>query len=155
MTTIRRAGSLEDYAMAAELFRAYAASLDFGLDFQGFEEELATLPGSYAEPAGCLLLAEVGATPAGCIALRPLPAEGTCEMKRLYVAPDHRGSGAGRLLAEALLAEARARGYRRMRLDTVPGMEAAISLYRRLGFREIAPYRHNPLPGALYFELDL
>ena len=155
MTTIRRAGSPGDYATAAALFRAYAASLDFGLDFQGFEEEVATLPGAYAEPAGCLLLAEVGGTPAGCIALRPLPAGGTCEMKRLYVAPDHRGSGAGRRLAEALLAEARARGYRRMRLDTVPGMDAAIALYRRLGFRAIPPYRFNPIPGALSFELDL
>ena len=155
MTTIRRASGPDDHAVVAALFRAYAASLGFGLDFQGFEEELATLPGAYAEPAGCILIAEEAGVPVGCIALRPQGPPGDCEMKRLYVSPDRRGTGAGRLLAEALLAEARARGYRRMRLDTVPGMDAAIALYERLGFRAIAPYRFNPIPGALYFELDL
>jgi putative acetyltransferase len=155
MTTIRRASGPEDYAVAAALFRAYADALGFGLDFQDFQEELATLPGAYAEPRGCLLLAEVDGAPAGCIALRPLEGSETCEMKRLYVSPDRRGSGAGRLLAGAVVAEARARGYRRMRLDTVPAMDAAIALYRSLGFREIPPYRYNPIPGALYFELAL
>ncbi|HET9952670.1 MAG TPA: GNAT family N-acetyltransferase [Candidatus Eisenbacteria bacterium] len=155
MTTLRRAAGPGDYARAAALFRAYAATLGFALDFQDFDRELATLPGAYAEPGGCLLIAEESGEAVGCVALRPLDAPDVCEMKRLYIAPGSRGRGVGRLLAEGVVAEARARGYSRMRLDTVPGMDAAIALYRRLGFVEIAPYRHNPIPGALYFELRL
>ena len=136
------------------LFREYAASLDFSLAFQDFDRELARLPGDYAPPRGSLLLAEVDGTPAGCAALRPLDDE-TAELKRLYVRPAHRGLGLGRRLTEAALAHARERGYRRVRLDTVPGMDAAQALYRELGFREIAPYRANPVAGTAFLELEL
>ncbi|HEU4334688.1 MAG TPA: GNAT family N-acetyltransferase [Candidatus Eisenbacteria bacterium] len=155
MTTLRRAATPEDLETARALFREYAAGLGFGLEFQEFESEVAGLPGAYAEPEGCLLLAEVDGRPAGCVALRPHGPAGTCEMKRLYVAPAFRGLGLGGRLARAILDEARARGYRRMRLDTVPSMNAAIAVYRALGFREIAPYRLNPIEGALFFEADL
>ena len=136
------------------LLREYASSLGFPLDFQDFEREVAELPGAYAPPRGALLLARVDGDDAGCVALRPLDAE-TCEMKRLYVRSAHRGAGLGRLLAEAVVAEARARGYASMRLDTVPGMEAAQALYLRLGFRQTAPYTVNPVPGARFLELEL
>jgi len=136
------------------LFREYAAALDFSLCFQGFDQELASLPGEYAPPGGQVLLALIDGMPAGCVAQRPFGLD-ACEMKRLYVRPSARGVGAGRLLAERIVAGARQRGYARMLLDTVPQMTAAIALYRSLGFREIPPYRENPIPGALYFELHL
>jgi putative acetyltransferase len=132
------------------LLREYAASLPFALDFQGFADELARLPGDYAPPRGRLLLARGS----GCVGVRPLE-ETTCEMKRLYVRRAARGSGLGRGLAEAAIAEARRMSYARMRLDTVPGMEAAQALYERLGFHEIAPYRANPVAGVRYLELEL
>ena len=137
------------------LFLEYAESLGFSLCFQSFDKELAELPGDYAPPDGRLLLAMCGGRAAGCVALHKI-GDGICEMKRLYLRPELRGSGAGRALAERIIADARSIGYCRMRLDTVAGrMDAAISLYRRLGFREIAPYRPNPVPGALYMELSL
>jgi putative acetyltransferase len=132
------------------LFREYAASLPFALDFQDFEQELAELPGAYAPPRGVLLLAR----DAGCVALRPIDAT-VCELKRLYVRPSARGTGLGRRLVEAIVNDARALGYSRMRLDTTPSMTAAQSLYEQLGFREIPPYRPNPVPGARFLELDL
>jgi putative acetyltransferase len=151
---IRPATSAHDLALARELFAEYASSLPFDLSFQDFERELAELPGAYAPPSGALLLAVEAGEAAGCVALRAL-AQDICEMKRLYVRAAHRGSGLGRRLVDAILREGRARRYARMRLDTVPGMEAAIALYRACGFREILPYRPNPIPGALFLEADL
>ena len=154
MSEIRPAESEGDLARARRLFEEYAASLGFDLSFQDFEREVASLPGEYAPPRGVILLAWEGDEAAGCVALRPLAGD-TCEMKRLYVRPGSRGTGLGKRLADAILAEGRARGYRRMRLDTIPAMERAIALYRALGFREIEAYRSNPIPGALFMEREV
>ena len=145
----------DDVQQARELFLEYGNSLGFSLCFQSFDKELKELPGAYGPPSGRLLLARCGDHAAGCIALRQLEA-GICEMKRLYVRPDYRGLGLGRILVERLIADARAMGYGRMRLDTVASaMGDAIALYRRLGFKEIAPYSAIPVESALWMELLL
>jgi len=136
------------------LFLEYAAWLKVDLCFQGFEQELAGLPGKYAPPHGRLLLASVDGAPAGCIALRPLESA-IGEVKRLYVRPEFRGRGIAKKLAAELVAAARAIGYARLRLDTLEFMRDAAALYRSLGFVEIAPYYDNPLQGAVYMELKL
>jgi putative acetyltransferase len=153
--TVRTVTSADELEPVRVLFREYADSLGFDLCFQDFERELAELPGRYAPPSGCLLLATVGGEPAGCVALKRL-VDGVCEMKRLYVRSRYRGMGLGRTLVEGIVREARRLGYRAMRLDTVPSvMDSAVALYRALGFRDIPAYCFNPVPGALYMELPL
>lgn len=153
-TRIRPASGRDDTETARKLFREYADALGVDLGFQDWERELSELPGAYAPPRGALFLAEDEGTFLGCVALRPLDSE-TCEMKRLYVRPQGRGRGLGRRLAERAIEEGRRLGYARMRLDTLPFMSEAKALYHGLGFREIAPYRHNPVPGSLFLERDL
>jgi ribosomal protein S18 acetylase RimI-like enzyme len=144
-----------DLDQVRRLFRAYAEWLGVDLCFQGFEQELATLPGAYARPAGRLLLARVAGEAVGAVGLRPLE-PGIAEMKRLWVEPGFGGRGVGRALAEAAIAAARAIDYQRMRLDTIPArMPAAQHLYRSLGFAPIPPYYHNPLDGVVMLELRL
>jgi putative acetyltransferase len=157
---IRPASGPADIALARALFVEYSQWLNVDLCFQGFDRELATLPGAYAPPHGRLLLAGAPGAGFGCIALRPvdaagMPPECVGEVKRLYVQPAARGGGWGRRLAEALLAEARTAGYRELKLDTLDWMTGARALYAGLGFRECAPYYHNPLPGAVYMTLTL
>jgi putative acetyltransferase len=155
VSAIVEAATAEQVAQVRELFLEYAQSLAFSLCFQSFDRELAALPGDYAPPRGRLLLATVDGRPAGCVALHPLQGE-ICEMKRLYVRPEFRGRHLGRALADRIIAEACAIGYTHMRLDTVePLMPRAVAMYRALGFREIPPYRPNPIAGAVYMELDL
>lgn len=143
-----------DIPLVRALFREYAAGLEVDLGFQDFDRELAGLPGAYAPPLGCLLIGWAGADAVGCVAVRPL-APDIAEMKRLYLRPAGRGSGAGEQLARAAIAHARAAGFRLLRLDTLPSMARARALYARLGFREIPPYRHNPVPGTAFLELEL
>ena len=153
--SLNQAENAEEVAQVRELFLEYAQSLGFSLCFQNFDQELAGLPGDYSPPDGRLLLARVEDELAGCVALHKLQPE-ICEMKRLYLRPKFRGKGLGRVLANAIMAEARSIGYRMMRLDTVePVMKDAVEMYRKLGFYEIAPYRVNPMPGTLYMELQL
>lgn len=143
------AGTAELAAVKA-LFESYARGLGVDLGFQGYDQEMARFPDAYA----AVLRANVDGALAGAVALKPFEGD-ICEMKRLYCMPDYRGLGLGRRLAEASIAEARALGYGRMRLDTLAGMSAAQALYRDLGFVEIAPYYHNPLPGTVYMERAL
>ncbi len=153
--TIRKLAPAEDVEPVRLLFREYAAALDFDLCFQNFERELAGLPGAYAPPGGCLLLATMGDDLAGCVALRR-QGDGVGEMKRLYVRDRYRGTGLGRALAERVLREARALGYQAVRLDTVAArMPVAVGLYRALGFREIPAYDCHPVPGTIFMELRL
>ncbi len=144
----------KDYEIAKKLLVEYADSLGFHLRFQNFEEELAHLPGDYAEPAGCLLLAVYKEQSVGCVGLRKL-SDGVCEMKRLYVNPQFRGLGIGRTLIETVIEKARKIGYNYMRLDTVPSMEVASALYISVGFEKSGAYRYNPIEDAVFMELKL
>ena len=147
-----------DIAATAEIFREYAIGLGVDLCVQGFDAELADLPGDYAPPRGALLLARVDGTVAGCCALRPLDSSdyvNAAEMKRLYIRPAFRGLGLGRQLAEAILDAARIAGYDRVLLDTLNEMEIARAMYEDLGFKEIPPYYHNPLAGAHYLKVEI
>jgi len=150
-----RAAKAEEMDAVRELFREYAELVGSAICFESYAREMAELPGRYSPPDGALLLAFVAQTfsPAGCVALRQI-GDGVGEMKRLYIRPAFQGSGLGRLLTERIVAEAKANGYRLLRLDTLPKLERAIALYRSLGFREIPPYGDNP-PEAICFELPL
>jgi GNAT superfamily N-acetyltransferase len=156
MLTILQAERPEHIALARELIMEYAAWLEFKLCFQGFEEEMRSLPGSYAPPTGRLLIAFWEGKPAGVIALRSLAEEGICEMKRLYVRSEFRGHHIGQAMAERVIGEASEIGYSRMRLDTVPGqMDRAIAMYRELGFAETQPYYQTPVGQTVFMELVL
>ena len=169
VSSLRMATTPEDVALARALFVEYAHWLKVDLCFQGFDRELATLPGAYAPPSGRLLLAGVPGEAFGCIALRPVEivggfADGASkapaatnigEVKRLYVQPAHRSGGWGHRLAESLIADARAIGYGELKLDTLDWMADARRLYAKLGFRECAAYYDNPLPGVVYMALAL
>ena len=154
MAEIVRANTDGLIAQAKELFQQYAESLGFDLCFQDFDAELDTFPVQYSPPTGDLLLALSESQPIGCVGVRFLE-KGICEMKRLYVRPNFRGDNAGRELSEAAIEAGKILGYERMRLDTLPSMEIANRVYKSLGFVEIDSYRHNPLEGAIYLELNL
>lgn len=155
---VRLARFPHDTEMVRDLFVDYQRDLGIDLCFQGFEQELQTLPGDYDAPSGALLLATVDDAPAGCCALRALPTSdhlNACEMKRLFVRRAFRGFGLGRLMVERILMQARLCGYNSMLLDTLSDMEAARALYQEAGFVEIAPYYHNPIAGAHYLKVTL
>ena len=154
MLEIKQVTSKERIEQASELFKEYANYLNIDLEFQNFNEELESLPGDYSLPEGCLLLAFYKNKLAGCVALRKFD-EGMCEMKRLYVRSGYREKGIGKALTKQILNTARKLGYTHMRLDTLPFMKEAITLYISLGFKEIDPYRYNPYEGAKFFELKL
>jgi ribosomal protein S18 acetylase RimI-like enzyme len=150
-----QAKSLEEIEQIRKLFEEYVAWLGINLCFQNFDKEVAELPRDYAPPSGRLTLATESDEVAGCVALRRI-GEDVCELKRLYVRPQFRGRGLGRTLTENVIDEARSIGYKRMRLDTLPGkMDQAIKMYRRLGFKNIEPYYNNPVEGAAFMELEL
>src|SRR5689334_10559390 len=151
---IREARWPDDRADVEALFREYVASLSEDISFQNVSDELASLPGKYARPTGVVLIARDATRAAGAIAYRMVE-PGVCEMKRLYVRPAFRGTGLGRELANELIEDARAKGYRTMLLDTLASMSAARALYRDLGFAPVAPYYDNPLPGVMYLALEL
>ena len=152
--TIKSVTTAADLDAIIQLFKAYTLWLNIDLTFQGFATELSSLPGKYSPPSGSLLLARSSATrePLGCVAVRPMSAEGVCEMKRLYVAPQGRGLGLGKALVDAAIKEAVRIGYDRMRLDTLPRMAAAVDLYQKKGFVQIGAYYDTPLTGTMFFE---
>jgi len=154
LASLREAIGAPEIAEVRTLFEEYAGTLGIDLEFQNFGEELAGLPGAYSRPGGLLLLAAIGARSVGCVAVRRLD-DDRCEMKRLYVRDEGRGHGVGLALATAAIAFARTAGYRIILLDTLPSMAAAQTMYRRLGFREVPPYRYNPVPGTSFMELTL
>lgn len=146
--------SVDDLSTIKELFQEYGSSLGIDLSFQDFAAELAALPGKYAPPEGAVIIARLQGAPCGCVALRRID-QSACEMKRLYVRPDTRGLGIGAELVKRIIDLARSKGYRSMRLDTLPSMKSAVSLYRLAGFKEIPAYIYNPIPGALFMEKNL
>jgi len=152
--TIKQAATDTEIEAVRRLFREYEAFLDVDLGFQNFDAEFAGLPGKYARPDGDLLIGLAGNRILGCVAVRRLD-EGVCEMKRLYVRPEARGTGLGRRLAQQIIEIARELGYSMMRLDTLDRLTKAMSLYETLGFRRTAPYYENPLQGVVYWELTL
>ncbi|MBI1243377.1 MAG: GNAT family N-acetyltransferase [Alphaproteobacteria bacterium] len=152
---MRYAEGAADLGAVRELCREYEGALDASLCFEGFEAELAGLPGKYADPAGCILLAEADGSPVGVVALRAIDDADVAEMKRLYVRPSARGLGLGRKLAASVVDEARKRGYRRLRLHTLARLEAAVELYRSMGFLETTPFDPNPNAGVIWYELGL
>ncbi len=151
---VREAALPEDLPAVGRLFVEYVDGLGIDLGFQDFDGELAGLPGRYAPPAGGLWLAWVDDEPVGCIGLRPLDGD-RCELKRLYLRPDHRGGGLGRALVDAALRRADEAGHARVVLDTLPSMVGALALYRSMGFAEIDAYNDNPVPGVLFLERRL
>ena len=155
MTTIRLASTTEQIEITRSLFLEYQHWLNFSLCFQGFDQELASLPGKYAPPNGRIYLAEVDNVVAGCVALRPMADERVCEMKRLFVREEFRGQKIGRILTEKILTDAKKIGYHTMRLDTLQRMETARSLYKKLGFTVIPAYYNNPMDEVVYMELKL
>jgi ribosomal protein S18 acetylase RimI-like enzyme len=144
----------DDRAVVEELFREYVAALGVDVSFQNVEEEFASLPGRYARPLGCVLIARAGSDAVGVVARRMLE-PGLCEMKRLYIRPQFRGRGIAHKLTEAMIADAHGAGYKTMVLDTLASMQAARSLYAGLGFRPVPAYYDNPLPNVVYLGLDL
>ncbi len=142
----------EEIEQIRNLFREYAASLEFDLEFQDFAEELQTLPGSYARPEGELFLCEEDGVSIGCAALRRIDPD-ICELKRMYLKPEWRGKGLGKVIAFEVIKHAQELGYKKIRLDTIATMKEAIALYEKIGFKEIAPYRYNPIKGAKFMEL--
>jgi len=151
---VRPADGEDDYRLVGELISEYLTSLPFEVDFQDVEAELGDLPAHYGPPGGAALIAFVDGAPAGVVALSRFDGP-NCEMKRMYVRPEHRGTGLGRRLADEVIAAATRLGYTRMLLDTVRELEAANALYESLGFRDVPPYRHNPRPDARYLALEL
>jgi len=154
MMKIIRAESKKHIDMVRELFTEYEEFLGVDLCFQDFEKELESLPGPYGPPDGVMFIALKGEDAAGCVAVKSL-GEGRCEMKRLFVRPAYRRRGLGRELAEKVIAEAAGKGYSAMRLDTLSRLKEAMNLYLSLGFKEIPPYYHNPLPDVVFLELEL
>lgn len=156
---IRDGQAAADCEVFSTLCREYAESLQetigASLDYQGFESEMRTLPGKYAAPGGCMLVAWVGSRPAGCVALRPMDEPGVCEMKRMFIRSEFRGRGIGHALGEAVVRVAKRAGYKVMRLDTDHTMLAAIRVYSKLGFQPRERYNDDPCPCTLWFELAL
>jgi ribosomal protein S18 acetylase RimI-like enzyme len=154
MVNYKTAETEKDYAEAKELFLEYKISLKIDLCFQKFHVEISDLPAQYSGPTGCIILSCEDDKPFGCVAVRKFE-DDTCEMKRLYIPNSYRGKGIGRELAERIISKAKEFGYKKMRLDTLETMAEAISLYKTLGFAEIPKYRHNPIKGVVFMELDL
>jgi len=149
--SVEIAKSQTQYEEGKRLFNEYAKFLGVDLEFQGFAQEMASLPIMYGPPAGCLLLARKGGSYIGVVGLREL-APGIAEMKRMYVLPEHQGSGAGKAMIEAFIAQAKELGYRSIKLDSVESLGKALALYRKFGFVETDPYRYNPFPDSVFME---